>query len=282
MENIVKSLKAFLYDRSSNPFFANFLFAWSVTNWEIIYVTLFVDAFEFEPLTKLQFIEREYINWYDNALWPLLGALFLTLLFPLFFNKIVIPITERYSSERAALRLKARKEKPYSKEKANDLIDELNKSKTKYVDLLQELEDSKKVNISLQEEASEKINELNELNIKIKNSSDQLDRMKKINGLLKDDLDKSEKRKKELENLNKKLNTQHNGIQSFVNSNAAKSTLLMVKNNGEVESSQIKMQDLRLLDRAGLVEKNNSGNFTSVYLSPFGTDIANLLLEKHG
>ncbi|WP_370088224.1 hypothetical protein [Ekhidna sp.] len=288
MENIVKSLKAFLYDRSSNPFFANFLFAWLVYNWEIIYITLFVDAYEFEPLTKLQFIEREYINYYDNALWPFLGAIFLTMGMPWLLNKAIIPVYESYLNQRAALRLKARKEKPYSREKANELFEELNRSKTKYVDLLQELENEKRSNLTLQQQANEKVSQFNKLNNRFDEIRGELENVKRDLTLKKEEFEAALNQKRisdeSLESLRGKyedLESQFKYLQDVFNSNEAKQELVKIYKKQGTDTVELDVRIVDILDRAGLVNLRKSKSITIANTSPLGRDLVNLLFEVY-
>src|SRR3989304_2265038 len=60
MEDYLKNIKAALYERVTNPLFGTFALSWSVSNWKIIYVSLFVGYESIKPLNKLDYLLSFY------------------------------------------------------------------------------------------------------------------------------------------------------------------------------------------------------------------------------
>jgi|GEM_PF-3039794 len=81
-----KSLTSILEDRISSPFYGSFLFSWMIWNWKIIYLTLFVSQTSIAPYTKIEYIEKQYLNAPHLIIYPFLSAIFLILAMPYFSN----------------------------------------------------------------------------------------------------------------------------------------------------------------------------------------------------
>jgi hypothetical protein len=66
-------------DRLKSPFLSSFIFSWVAFNWKAIFVAFAGDE---NVHTKINCIESDYIDPYSAFLYPLLVALFYTLVFP--------------------------------------------------------------------------------------------------------------------------------------------------------------------------------------------------------
>lgn len=80
MEDLGKSIKAWLYDRASSPFYSTFIMTWCIWNWKIFYVTLFVS----EQIigNKLVYIQDHLSGWYVGLVFPLFSTIAIIGLFP--------------------------------------------------------------------------------------------------------------------------------------------------------------------------------------------------------
>ncbi len=76
IDEIKNSFKTNLYDRISSPLYGTFIASWSVWNWKIIWVTIFVSEKHLHSnnviLNKVDYIVTFYCNWIDNFIIPLM------------------------------------------------------------------------------------------------------------------------------------------------------------------------------------------------------------------
>lgn len=80
-----KSINSILYERTTSPLFGTFIISWCVSNWQIIYLTLFVSEDKVEG-TKISFIEQEYFDIHHLVTYPLLSTVILITLVPFISN----------------------------------------------------------------------------------------------------------------------------------------------------------------------------------------------------
>ncbi len=95
MDDILKSLKATLYDRLSNPFSGALIISWIAWNWKAIYYLFYGEG---TVIYKTEYIHDNFYKnlwnpWSDgftlNPIYlPFLSALFITLIYPWVTNKI--------------------------------------------------------------------------------------------------------------------------------------------------------------------------------------------------
>ena len=83
-----KSARSVFEERISSPFYGAFLFSWLVLNWKIVYLTIFVNQDIIEPLTKIEYIQENYINIYTLIILPLLSSGLLIVVVPFISNKL--------------------------------------------------------------------------------------------------------------------------------------------------------------------------------------------------
>ena len=71
LNNWGKSISTILYERLTSPWWGTLVIAWSIVNWRIIYLTVFVSSNEIEG-NKIDYIISNYTNpWYIYG-WPLI------------------------------------------------------------------------------------------------------------------------------------------------------------------------------------------------------------------
>ncbi|HEY9083702.1 MAG: hypothetical protein COA31_005490 [Flavobacteriales bacterium] len=72
MEDISKSIKSILYERTKSPFYGAFLLSWLIWNWELLYYFIIYDENFYE---KVSCIKENYIGWNYNLLFPFYSAI---------------------------------------------------------------------------------------------------------------------------------------------------------------------------------------------------------------
>ena len=72
MDDIRKSLKAILYERSKSPFYGAFILSWIIWNWELLY---FFFGYNGDFYEKTIYIHGKYLKWDYNLFYPLLSAI---------------------------------------------------------------------------------------------------------------------------------------------------------------------------------------------------------------
>lgn len=74
-----KSIQSIMYERLSNPFSGALLFSWVVWNWKAIFYLLFSTD---NVIFRIMYIEREYVNWWNNLIFPIATTIFFIGLYP--------------------------------------------------------------------------------------------------------------------------------------------------------------------------------------------------------
>lgn len=93
-DSVTKSIK----ERVFNPLYGSIIIAWLLWNWEIVYLTLFIDGDNLK-VNKIDYIMEKYANFGHNLLFPILsGFLFVTVM-PLITNLVYL-ITLSYKRQR--------------------------------------------------------------------------------------------------------------------------------------------------------------------------------------
>lgn len=85
-DELKKSISASLYERTTSPLFGTLFISWSIWNWKIIYLTLFISEIEIKGKTKIEYILENYYD--DNTLYwfPLISTIVLITIIPLASN----------------------------------------------------------------------------------------------------------------------------------------------------------------------------------------------------
>jgi hypothetical protein len=146
MDEVIKSLKAFFYDRLTSPFTGNFIWVWSVWNWKILYVTIFVS--EDVVFDKIEYIKNQS-NYWVGLLYPFLVTIGVILFLPalsisatyvnLFWERIKGNVRRLYESEIVITRdeaIQLRLEIEEGKKKTESLITTQTNSLTQLRDQL--------------------------------------------------------------------------------------------------------------------------------------------------
>lgn len=86
MDEVKKSIKSILYERTTSPLYGTFIISWLIWNWKIIYVTLFVSENSIQ-LDKLSYLlKNHFIDKYNLILLPILSTIVLLTVFPFISN----------------------------------------------------------------------------------------------------------------------------------------------------------------------------------------------------
>jgi hypothetical protein len=141
VEEYFKSFRSALKDRWSGPLFGNFILAWFVFNWRILYITLFVDGDKLtngdilipKHLTKLEYIDQFLISPSKNLVYPALFTVGLILIYPAFAAWAVI-VPEYFATKRNNWRLKMRKTKIVPEDDLITALQEIDEEKKKFLE----------------------------------------------------------------------------------------------------------------------------------------------------
>ncbi len=85
IDDIKKSFNSILYERTTSPFFGTLILSWSLWNWRIIYLTIFISEDIIEG-NKIDFILANYSEIHYLTTYPLLSSLLLLTIIPFFSN----------------------------------------------------------------------------------------------------------------------------------------------------------------------------------------------------
>lgn len=190
MDDLIKSIKAALYDRLGNPFFGSFIFSWLVINWQIPYI-LFIDDDSLSLLERVKTIENNHISPLTLFITPFLFSLFYVFAYP-YFTSLVLKSTTKFRNRHSEIvdqesakrvlsieeslkinqeMLKVKKENEDLFEQKNNLIEDLNMENKKIV---QEIDTFKreieKLNKQIQQKDDLINNEIKEKNRQQKNN----------------------------------------------------------------------------------------------------------------
>ncbi len=94
LNEIQKSAAKSLFEKINSPFWGAFVLSWLVWNWQIWYITIFINdnlLFEKEGVLKIELLNHLFSGefwWAWMMVFPFLSALFLSLIFPRLTNWI--------------------------------------------------------------------------------------------------------------------------------------------------------------------------------------------------
>lgn len=83
--DIRKSINSILYERTTSPFWGTILISWTVWNWRIVYLTLFVSEDKIVG-TKIDYIVTNYTDTHNLITYPLISAVILLTIIPFLSN----------------------------------------------------------------------------------------------------------------------------------------------------------------------------------------------------
>lgn len=132
ISEISKSLKAFLYERTTSPLMGSILFFWVLFNWEgVVYFLLSGSNIE----AKLEHIELNYKCFYTNFLYPVLVGGAASLLYPI-VSEIPFWISEHSKNRQRKLKRKLGDEALLTLGQSLALRDEISQQQSKYQEIL--------------------------------------------------------------------------------------------------------------------------------------------------
>ena len=121
MENILQSIKAHLYDRTTSPLSGAFLISWGIWNYKFIVVlfsSLSVDE-KFEYISSVL-----YVTWLDYSLtgvvFPLITTVFLLFVYP-YPSKLVYEFWRNRQKELKEIKQKIEDETPLTIEETREV-----------------------------------------------------------------------------------------------------------------------------------------------------------------
>ena len=137
MSELMRSIYATLYERSTSPFWGTFVVSWSVWNWRIIYLTLFVSE-KIQPY-KIEYISCQYINWIDMLVIPLLSTVIAIGVIPYVSNWAYWASLE-YKKKRRTMKEDYEKGRILTFEESAKIINDLNQSEEKFLKIIAQKE----------------------------------------------------------------------------------------------------------------------------------------------
>lgn len=209
MEEFTNSIKAKLYDSFSTSFMASFIISSILINHKYILI-YFSSAKDMD--TKLKYLDHYYLGFEVFIFFPLIIALFYTLIFPI-MNHGLLWITERHKNKSKSIKIKAHDKKPMDEEDKKHFISEIVKlkkelnEKNEFVSKMEKLADAKVVNKENKIQELEKtINsyntEISELNKSLTNYTLKIEEDSNQKRILDNQI---ERQKKQINDLEKKV-----------------------------------------------------------------------------
>lgn len=133
-DDITKSIKASLHDRTSSPLAGAFIVSWCVINYEIPVLLFLGDD---QPITRIDNINNlAYVNWTNGPLhffaYPLVSALFWIFLYP-YPAKLAFKFSKARSEELIALKNEIEKKTLLTQEKSDEIRIQMENAKHEYV-----------------------------------------------------------------------------------------------------------------------------------------------------
>lgn len=151
MDDLIKSLKAHLYDRATSPLSGAFILSWIFWNWEIVLVAI-SDSYIYDKLFYLGNRIKE--SGIQNLLtYPLVSTFFVIVIYPIFSN-LAYGASRWHQNWLNKIRVKYDDETPISKEEAAALKKEIYKTKEEYEKEIEKLREKIKYLESSNEEFS--------------------------------------------------------------------------------------------------------------------------------
>ena len=85
ISELTKSINSILYERVTSPLYGALFFSWSLWNWKIVYLTIFVSAESIEG-TKIDYISNNYNDIHFLLTYPVISTLLLLTIVPFLTN----------------------------------------------------------------------------------------------------------------------------------------------------------------------------------------------------
>jgi hypothetical protein len=203
-KNVIESIKEVIYSRLKNRFTGAFILAWTVSNWKLFYVTVFVKRADL-PTNKLDFIAQNYVDTNHLFWWPCLAATAVVVIAPI-LNGLSNNWNEIISSRIKELSMKIARKTPVDQIEHEQLIDKLKEIEEKHILELKKNKDDTKTE---RDRLSQIIVELNEKLEKQKADPVKKQPVKKVRE--KKEVSEAEK-KRQMKRMSLELKTQTKGV----------------------------------------------------------------------
>lgn len=246
--DIVNSIKATLYDRVSSPVYGTFIFVWLLSNWKVVYITLFADD-NYLKMSRLDWIVAYFSKGLNVFGWFELSSFFTNaFLFPLVYTAIILLWLPKLLKKIDKIILNHKKER---KEQQQEIEKEILLSvadstalRTKHSDL----EENFKAEIDKYSEKEQ------DLKINVKN----------LEEILKQSRDEGEKLKK----LNKSIKEEHRKKSDYINTMDSNSNLMLddinmmrdyiraVRKDSKLTKIEMGPNLLKIIDEKPIVNNN--------------------------
>ncbi|MFC2082194.1 hypothetical protein ACFLQT_00535 [Bacteroidota bacterium] len=128
--NLKTSLKTVFYERISSPLTGAFVLSWLIWNWKLVYFLLFPET-DFSLHDRVDFVQVNFINFFNTLLYPFLLAVFLVCVYPLFTTG-AIWVRSQYNIFQKDLKSKIENQQLIPLEQSMQLRAEINDQMKKY------------------------------------------------------------------------------------------------------------------------------------------------------
>ncbi len=173
-DEISDSLKATLYNRSKSPFYGTFVIAWMGWNWQLLFTIFGKGNQDFVKRIELA---KEYADWFDNLLWPLLTASSAFIIGNI-LTSLFLRMKYKFSNYR---RDKIQKLDLLDEEQTAEVWKKINEKEMQVnrmlTDKIAEIDSYKTINNGLTTSKAELEKEINSLNTVISNNKDKYENM---------------------------------------------------------------------------------------------------------
>ena len=160
LSNWGKSIGTILYERLTSPWWGTLLVTWSIINWKIIYLTIFVSSNEIEG-NKIDFIIANYIDPWHLYGWPLIITVSLVGLFP-FLEYYIYWLHLWFKERKYNKKIQVEKKQVLTIEKSAELRQEMADLTSKYSRIVDDKDNELKIRDTLIVELQKRVSELEE------------------------------------------------------------------------------------------------------------------------
>jgi len=243
LDEIKKSINATLYERTASPLYGTLVISWSLWNWKIFYLTMFVSE-EKISINKIDYIVNNFSNPHHLITYPVISALVMLTLIPFASNAAFW------------LTLKFEKWKKYQKNLVENKqllsIEQSIELRTRVFDI-----EEKYTKILLDKDSE--IKQLNSLIESIKNPPLQFEQKNKLNST-----------EKELINLKLKMNSNKDQAKEY------EKLMEVIQRGDSLSFNNIDPSLVALLESYNVVENLGKGNYK---LTEIGKEFNRLIIE---
>lgn len=90
MDKFIKPIEEYVKEKLSSPFYVTFIISWCLWNWEVFYITFFVDSdllFESFKMLKIEYIDELYLC---DSFWTFVWCFSRLLILPLLSASLIV------------------------------------------------------------------------------------------------------------------------------------------------------------------------------------------------